>query len=169
MRALVALPAPMAGVPVTPAGGNVAARVWPQCVTGRSGAMAYTVLLMPPSERRTPPSIVTIRSPLGCTASPDTATPARVCCHSRRVARAAVALDAAWDAAVPPYATAVSCAWMVTCSIPAGTLPTVVPASKVDAPVWKALPASFRTTSIENGQLNDPGAHPSGRDVPSET
>ena len=155
MRALAASPAPMAGVPVTPNGGSVAPRVCPHCVFGWSGASAYTVSAMPPS-------IVTIKSP-------DTALPASVCCHNNRVARAAVALDAAWGAAVPPNATAVSCVSIVTCSIPAGTLPIVAPASKVDAPVWNALPASFRTTSIANGQVNEPGAHPSGSDVPSET
>src|SRR6266850_1385186 len=85
MRALAASPEPMAGVPVTPNAGSVAARVYPQCVTGWSGASAYTVSAVPPS-------MVTIKSPFGCTANPDTALPASVCCHNSRVARAAAAV-----------------------------------------------------------------------------
>src|SRR5581483_829921 len=162
MRAVPPSPAPIAAVPVTPSDVVNAVRVAPQCVAGWSRATEYTVLPVPPS-------MLTIRSPSGCTARPETADPASVACHSIRVVRADAVVVAAFGDWIPPAAVAVSCVSMVNRRSPAGINPTLVPASKVDAPVWNGTPASFKVTSIENGQLVVPAAQPSERGAPVAT
>src|SRR5438132_9489850 len=161
MRALPASPAPIAGVPITPSAGTDADRVTPHRVSGWSEARSYTVSPVPPS-------IVTIRSPLGWTASPETAAPLRVISQSSRVVRAGVTLVGAGCAAgVPPYATALSWASMAIWSIPLGTAPTEAPASNVDVPVWNApFWGSFNARTKSNGQVALEALHPSGRAAP---
>src|SRR5437870_6962300 len=161
MRAFPASPAPIAGVPITPSAANDADRVTPHRVSGWSEARSYTVSPVPPS-------IVTIKSPLGCTASPDTAAPPRVISHNSRVVRADVTLEGAGCAdGVPPYATALSWASMAIWSIPAGTAPTEAPASNVDVPVWNPpFCGSFNARTTSKAQLGLVALHPSERAAP---